>query len=500
MMGRETGKQPKLFYYDVSLEERITENHILRRINSKLDFDFIYKEVKQSYGNNGNVSVPPPVILKMMLLLVLYNVRSERELIETLPVRLDWLWFLGFDIDNDIPNHSVLSKARSRWGVEVFKILFERIVSQCVQEGLVNGKKLFVDGSLIDANASENSVIKSGSLKKYLKKGYGKLEKRLDELTEEKEGKTNKEYISTTDPDASLTRHSTGKSKLRYKTHRAVDNKAEVITATKITPGSTDEAKLLGDLIDYHETNTGISVETAVGDSGYGTKSNFLMCSDRKIKAHMPNLEKTQRGSGRNEGIYPKEEFTYNTNANTFTCPAGQVLHKRNFYKNRQQYEYKASKEVCAECQLRAECTRAKDGRTLKRHMRQDDLDRMLSLAEKQESKQDLRTRQHLSERSFARSTRYGFKRSRWRRLWRVQIQDYLVAAIQNIQILVRGTEKRVACEARATIDRTRPPLAHLSSVLEQFFSALFWSSNKKAKSDLLFNSGLILLFGQQPV
>jgi transposase len=487
MMGRETGKQPKLFYYDVSLEERIPESHILRRINSKLDFDFIYNEVNLCYGNNGNVSVPPPVILKMMLLLVLYNVRSERELIETLPVRLDWLWFLGFDIDNEIPNHSVLSKARSRWGVEVFKILFERIVSQCVQEGLVNGKKMFVDGSLIDANASENSVIKRGSLKKYLKKGYRKLEKRLDELTEEKEGKANREHISTTDPDASLTRYSTGKSKLRYKTHRAVDNKAEVITATKITPGSIDEAKLLGDLIDDHETNTGISVETAVGDSGYGTKSNFLMCSDRNIKAHMPNLEKSQRGSGRNEGIYPKEEFTYNADTDTFTCPAGQVVRKRNFNKNRQHYEYKASKSVCFECQLRAQCTKAKDGRTLKRHMRQDDLDRMLCLAEKQEAKQNIRTRQHLSERSFARSTRYGFKRSRWRRLWRVQIQDYLVAAIQNIQILVKGTEKRIAREAGAVKERTKPTFAQLSFVLEQFFSALFWSSNKKAKLGFTF-------------
>ncbi len=487
MMGRETGKQPMLFYYDVNLEERIPEGHILRKINSKLDFDFIYKEVKPCYGNNGNVSVPPPVILKMMLLLVLYNVRSERELMETLPVRLDWLWFLGFDLDNEIPNHSVLSKARSRWGVEVFKILFERIVSQCVQEGLVDGKKLFVDGSLIDANASDNSVIKSGSLKKYLKKGYRKLEKRLDELTEEKNGKANREYISTTDPDASLTRHSAGKSKLRYKTHRAVDNKAEVITATKITPGSIDEAKLLGDLIDDHETNTGISVEIAVGDSGYGTKSNFLMCSDRNIKAHMPNLEKTQRGSGSNEGIYPKEEFTYNIKTDTFTCPAGQVLRKRNFNKNRQQYEYKASKGVCAECQLRAQCTRAKDGRTLKRHVRQDDLDRMLSLAEKQEAKQDIRTRQHLSERSFARSTRYGFKRSRWRRLWRVQIQDYLVAAIQNIQILARGTKKRVACEAVATVDRTKPTLGQLSSVLKQFCSALFLNTTKNTKSGFVF-------------
>lgn len=73
------------------------------------------------YGINGNISVPPPVILKLMLLLILYNVRSERELMETLPERLDWLWFLRYDLDDEIPSHSILSKVRSRWGVEACK-------------------------------------------------------------------------------------------------------------------------------------------------------------------------------------------------------------------------------------------------------------------------------------------------------------------------------------------------------------------------------------------
>lgn len=68
--------------------------------------------------------MPPPVILKLML----YNVRSERELMSTLPARLDWLWFLGYDLEEEIPTHNVLSKARARWGVETFRGFFERIV------------------------------------------------------------------------------------------------------------------------------------------------------------------------------------------------------------------------------------------------------------------------------------------------------------------------------------------------------------------------------------
>ena len=109
MMGFQSDQQPKLFYPSINLEQRIPERHVLRRIRSQVDFDFIYDEVRDRYGINGNVSVPPPAILKMMLLLVLYNVRSERELMNTIPLRLDWLWFLGYDLDSEIPNHSVLS-------------------------------------------------------------------------------------------------------------------------------------------------------------------------------------------------------------------------------------------------------------------------------------------------------------------------------------------------------------------------------------------------------
>ncbi len=103
MMGRQPKPQQKLFYERIRLDQRIRSDHVLRQIATHIDFDFIYKEVRDRYGSNGNVSVPPPVILKMMLLLILYNVRSERELLATIPERLDWLWFLGFDLDSEIP-------------------------------------------------------------------------------------------------------------------------------------------------------------------------------------------------------------------------------------------------------------------------------------------------------------------------------------------------------------------------------------------------------------
>lgn len=91
MMGYQQDAQPKLFYHSINMDERIPVNHILRKMRGQIDFDFIYDEVQEYYGERGNVSVPPPVILKLMLLLTLYNIRSERELMNTLPLRLDWL-------------------------------------------------------------------------------------------------------------------------------------------------------------------------------------------------------------------------------------------------------------------------------------------------------------------------------------------------------------------------------------------------------------------------
>ena len=445
MMGHQPKVQEKLFYTRFNLNQRIPKNHLLRKISNMVDFDFVYKEVKDKYGYNGNISVPPPVILKLMFLLIFYNVRSERELMSTLPFRLDWLWFLGYDLDDEIPNHSVLSKARVRWGVEAFKAFFERIVWQCVQAGLVDGSKLFMDSSMVQADASNNSVVNKESLKRYLNKSYQVLEARLEEEQrssdsddDPKSGTANKKYISTTDPDASVTRRGKGKSKLQYQAHRGVDEKCEIITATEVTPGEVHEAHCMQSLMDSHRKNTERKVETAVADSKYGTIENYLACQDQGINAHINSLEQTQKNTGTKKGIFPKEAFSYDAANDIFTCPAGQILKRRKYFKKRKHYEYIASASTCNSCELKAKCTKAKSGRTLKRHVRQNDLDFMVDQANSREAKKDIRTRQHLMERSYARGTRYGYKRARWRRLWRVQIQEYLTSSIQNIMVLVR--------------------------------------------------------------
>jgi transposase len=297
MMGQDKPPQRSLFYTGINLDKRVRGEHVLRKVARLVDFDFVYGEVQESYGYNGNVSVAPPMILKLMLLLVFYDVRSERELMATLPERLDWLWFLGLDLDSEIPNHSVLSKARKRWGVELFRNFFERIVWQCVENGLIDGSKLFCDSSLVEADASCNSIVDIQGLRRYLNPAYRELEKRLEEAKANNEqaekdnsgddpprrNVVNQRFVSTTDPEASVVRKGQGKAKLHYQTHRGIDGAYGVITATVVGPGDQNEAHRLRDLIEAHQEHTRHQVEVVVANSKYGTTTNFFDCHDHGL-------------------------------------------------------------------------------------------------------------------------------------------------------------------------------------------------------------------------
>lgn len=469
MMGREDPPQPSLFYTSFNLDKRVRPNHPLRKVAQAIDFGFVSDEVEHLYGTNGNVSVPPPVILKLLVLLMLYNVRSERELMDTLPERLDWLWFLGYDLDSGIPHHSVLSKARRRWGADLFKGFFERIVYQCVEAGLIEGKKIFVDASLIDANASKESIVDTHSLKKYFNKAYRRLEKRLEDTGDDadppeddsrppRQNVANSRHVSTTDPEASVMRKGSGKAKLSYQAHRAVDGAYGVVTQTLVGPGDENEAHRLMELIDGHHTNTGRGAVTVVADMKYGTMENFLGCKGKGVRAHMPPLTDSHSGKGRRKGIFPPSAFTYDHVKDVMICPAGQTLTLRHRWEYRQACEYTARKEVCLVCDYRSQCTRSQStGRTVRRNFEQDKLDELYAVARSRASRRDIGIRQHFMERSFAEAGRYGFKRARWRGKERVRIQDYLVAAVQNIRLLVTHGKLKPAVTGKIEIVQKKP-------------------------------------------
>jgi transposase len=440
MMGVKES-QKDLFSYRVDLDRRIRPDHPLRRVLDKVDFTFVRGEVAASYGFNGNVSVDPAVILKLMFLLFYDDVASERELMRIVPERLDWLWFLGYGLDDELPDHSVLSKARRRWGVTVFEKLFVRILGQCVAAGLVDGKKIHVDASFIDANASKDSILKGPpELVAALKEVYQATESKLeDTTTPESIIGVNDKMVSKTDPDAGLARIGGGQSRPRYHHHRVVDDAQGVITAVETTSGSIAENRRLMDLVEQHEANTGEAVQTVVADSKYGTVENFVACQQQGITTHMGDVLAKQTNSPRRQGIFPDTAFLYDAATNTYRCPAGQKLVPRRLHSKRRTWEYHTARGVCDACALRAQCTRASYGRTIKRHEHQELLGRAREQAHSPAAYRDRRRRQHLAEGSFAdAANNHHFKRSRWRRLWRQQIQDFLIATIQNVKILLK--------------------------------------------------------------
>jgi transposase len=465
MMGVHA-KQNELWAEPVNLARRIAEDHPLRKLQAVLRLDFVRQEVAACYGGNGNVSIDPVIIMKMMLLLFWDNVASERELMRVIPLRIDYLWFLGYGLEDNIPDHSVLSKARKRWGQEVFERLFGETVQQCLEAGLIDGAKLHIDSSLVRANASLNSVVKVTMAK-------------LDEAAEGKEKKsgakvrtgTNQQYKVTADPEATLVRHREGKALPSYKNHRVLDDKAGVITVTKTTTGIRDDGVELVGAVEAHEKRIGKKPKAVIGDSKYGITATFLALAARRIRSHMADLRGKLRNH-RQKDIYPAERFAYDAATDTYRCPARRKLYRHHFHHGRGYHEYRAKPGVCARCRLAHLCTRGKAGRTLNRYPQQPLLDRARRQSKGPSARRDRRRRQWFQERNFGEAaTEHGFKRARWRGLAKQTIQDQIIAALQNLKILIRAAAKSAA--------GVKSALRSLQKVSSYLFLHLPWPASQ---------------------
>lgn len=456
MIGPIQQSEPKLFHYGVNLESRVRANNPLRAVKGTVDFRFVRQRVAGFYGQDGHRSEDPIVIMKLMLLLFMDNVSSERELIRIVGERLDYLWFLDFDLDDEIPNHSVLSKARKRWGSEVFEELFIGMVRQCVEAGLVDGSKIHMDGSFVQANASRDSV-KTGpaalidALRQVYRRETGKLED--PDWEGGATAKTAKTTVSSTDPDATLSRkNAADPARLRYKHHRAVDDQCGVITAIETTAGDVVENHKLIALVGQHEANTGRQVGVVVADAQYGTNDNFAACQQRQIRSHMKDLRSTFDHHEK-RGIFQETEFRYDEQTQSYVCPAGERL-KRSKTIERNYYVFRSNAKICAQCRLRSQCmTSQKHVRKLKRHVAHEQVEKGRAESHSGWARRDRRRRKHLMEGSFAdAANRHGFKRARWRRLHNQHVQDLLIATCQNIRILLHQGRTKPAASMKAVI------------------------------------------------
>src|SRR6202521_6178950 len=176
MMGQHA-RSEALFYY-FRLEDQVPEAHLLRLIDKHISFEFVRQQLKDSYSDTGRRSIDPALLLLILLIGYLYGISSERKLVEELRMHLAWRWFTGLGFDQEIPHHSTFSK--NRYGrfqeSKLFEQLFEQIVRQCVEVGLVQGEQMSVDGSFIMANASHHSRIPREQFTEAAQVNYGARE------------------------------------------------------------------------------------------------------------------------------------------------------------------------------------------------------------------------------------------------------------------------------------------------------------------------------------
>ena len=120
-----------------SLETSVAEDNFYRKVEKCIDLSFVRDLVCQLYSAFGRPSIDPIVCFKIQLIAFFEGIKSERLLMETVSLNLAHRWFIGYDLDEDVPDHSSLSKIRERFGMQIFQQFFEQIVELCVEAGLV---------------------------------------------------------------------------------------------------------------------------------------------------------------------------------------------------------------------------------------------------------------------------------------------------------------------------------------------------------------------------
>jgi transposase len=154
---------PKLRCLDqpiaVSLEDLIPSDHFYRHLDAKLDLSFVRAWVQNCYAAGGRPSIDPVVFFKLQLIMFFEGQRSERKLIETASLHLAHRWYLGYALDEPLPDHSSLTRIRNRLGLELFRRFFAHVVELCQHAGLVGGRELFFDATQVRANADADSLV-----------------------------------------------------------------------------------------------------------------------------------------------------------------------------------------------------------------------------------------------------------------------------------------------------------------------------------------------------
>ena len=469
----------------VSLEDLVPADHFYRHLEAKLDLGFVREWARELYAERGRPSIDPVVFFKLQLVMFLEGLRSERKLVETASLNLAHRWYLGYALDEALPDHSSLTRIRQRLGIALFARFFERVVDLCQEAGLVWGKELFFDATKVRANADLDSLVPRfyheatthvadlfadeapaaavdadvPGAANDLPAGVVRLpneaaadpppasidppwslleRRRLDPNRPPVEGyqRMSDWRVSTTDPDATPMRAG-GTACLGYHDHYVVDGgKRRIVLAALVTPADVMENVPLRDLLWRVCFRRKLRPRQVTGDTTYGTLENIVAVEDAGIRAYVPLPDFDHRTP-----FFGRGEFAFDAAADAYTCPGGEVLRFRKHKHAERVRIYQAPATTCNGCALKARCTDSANGRQVRRSLDEAYLERVRGYHATEAYARAMRKRQVWVEPLFAEAKLWhGLRRFRLRGLENVNMEGLLVAAGQNLKRWLAAT------------------------------------------------------------
>nr|MDQ2668679.1 transposase [Gemmatimonadota bacterium] len=330
----------------IAIESYVPKDHFYRHLHRVLDLSFVRDLATDCYASGGRPSIDPIVFFKLELMMFFAGIRSERKLMEQAGYNLAMRWYAGYNLDESLPDHSSLSKIRTRLGLPVFRRFFEVIVEQCIQARLVWGEELIFDATKVRANASMDSLIPR--LRLLTEEHLANLEQseppttlwaindarwdlleecRLDPERPPSDGYERKSdrQVSTTDPDAVAMKARGERVALGYHDHYAIDGgKARIILNALVTPADVMENAPMLPLLRRAIFRWRVKPKRVIADTTYGTAENIRELEESGIRADVPLPDWDQRTP-----YYGPSLFTYDAERDVYQCPQGATLRRR---------------------------------------------------------------------------------------------------------------------------------------------------------------------------
>lgn len=465
-------------YEIVLLEELVSQDHLLRKIDAAVDFSFIHDLCKDLYcPDNGRPAVEPELLFKMLLLGYLYGIPSEVKLAQAVNENIAFKWFLGLKLTEKGPDHATISINRVRRFRDnnIAEQIFNEILRQCIAKGLVGGKILYTDSTHIKAKANKHKktlVTVEVTPKEYIdelnaqidldRKVIGKKPFDRDDDPPEGGG-TAQRMQSTTDPDSGQQSREGKPDGFHYSEHRTVDSKNNVIVNVHVEPANINDVTPLPEILDEIEHRLGTLPAYMGLDAGYHNAAVAHLLENKGIQGVIGYRRHTHAGDH-----WGKWRFHYDSYYDAYFCPAKELLHWKTT--TREGYrQYYSDPKKCAACPMREQCFSSKAKRRMvERHVWQDALDDITIFTKTSIGRRLYQWRKETIERSFAEAKEnHGLRYARMLGIQNMREQCFLIAAVQNMKRLAKAFSLLLFpgffladyLKGRAFFSKTRPLL-----------------------------------------